>query len=66
MEGYALKLPKKDDISSSSIYRRITLLSILGKVFSRMLLKRMKEAADPNFETNRSAFARADTAQTRL
>ena len=60
-EGYLIKIPKKGDLSSCSNYRGITLLSIPGKVFNRVLLNRMKNAVDPllrdeqaGFRTNRS------------
>ena len=60
-EGYLIKIPKKGDLSSCSNYRGITLLSIPGKVFNRVLLNRMKNAVDPllrdqqaGFHTNRS------------
>ena len=46
-EGYLIKLPKKGDLSSCSNYRGVTLLSIPGKVFNRVLLNRMKDAIDP-------------------
>ena len=38
---------KKGDLSSCSNCRGETLLSILGKVFNRVLLNRMKDAIDP-------------------
>ena len=60
-EGYLIKIPKKGDLSNCSNYRGITLLSIPGKVFNRVLLNRMKKAVDPllrdqqaGFRTNRS------------
>jgi len=46
-EGYLIKIPKKGDLSNCSNYRGITLLSVPGKVFNRVLLERMKEAVDP-------------------
>ncbi|XP_052215965.1 hemicentin-2-like [Dreissena polymorpha] len=44
--GYLIKLLKKGDFSFCSNLRGITLLSIPGKVFKRILLKRMKDAVD--------------------
>lgn len=38
-EGYLIKLPKKGDLSKSSNYRGITLLSVPGKVFNRIILE---------------------------
>ncbi|XP_052236121.1 uncharacterized protein LOC127847929 [Dreissena polymorpha] len=43
-EGYLIKLRKKGDLSSCSNYREISLLSIPGKLFNRILLNRMKDA----------------------
>lgn len=60
-EGYLVKIPKKGDLSSCCNYRGITLLSIPGKVFNRVLLNRMKDTVDlilrdqqAGFRTNRS------------
>ncbi|KAJ8342710.1 hypothetical protein SKAU_G00326380 [Synaphobranchus kaupii] len=57
-EGYLIKLLKKGDLSSCSNYKGITLLSIPGKTFNRVLLNRMKDAVDPQlqagFRKNRS------------
>ncbi|VDP29241.1 unnamed protein product [Schistosoma curassoni] len=40
-EGYLIKIPKKGDLSKRDNYRGITLLSIPGKVFNRVLLNGM-------------------------
>ncbi|VDP55130.1 unnamed protein product [Schistosoma curassoni] len=45
-EGHLIKIPKKGDLSKCEIFRGITLLSIPGKVFNRVLLNRMKDAVD--------------------
>ena len=55
-EGYLIKLPKKGDLSSCSNYRGITLLSIPGKVFNRILLNRMKEVVDPQLRDQQAGF----------
>ena len=55
-EGYLIKIPKKGDLSSSSNYRGITLLSIPGKVFNRVLLNRMKDAVDPQLRDQQADF----------
>ncbi|KAL6490141.1 hypothetical protein MHYP_G00004860 [Metynnis hypsauchen] len=55
-EGYLIKLPKKGDLSSCSIYRGIMLLSIPGKVFNRILLNRMKDAVDPYLRDQQADF----------
>ena len=45
-DGYLIKLPKKGDLRTCSNYRGITLLSVPGKVFNRIILKRMKSEMD--------------------
>ena len=55
-EGYLIKIPKKGDLSSCSNYRGITLLSIPGKVFNRVLLNRMKNAVDPLLRDQQAGF----------
>jgi len=47
-KGYLIKLPKKGDLSSFSNYKGITLLSMPGKVFNRIILERMKGEIDPS------------------
>lgn len=39
-DGYIIKLPKEEDLSSCENYRGITLLSVPGKVFNRILVER--------------------------
>ena len=55
-EGYLTKLPKKGDLISCFNYRGITLLSIPGKVFNRVLLNRMKDAIDPQLHEQQAGF----------
>ena len=56
-KGYLVKLPKKGDSASQcSLYRRITLLSILGKAFSQVLLNRMKNAVDAQLRDQQAGF----------
>ncbi|XP_073668552.1 uncharacterized protein [Paramisgurnus dabryanus] len=55
-EGHLIKLPKKGDLSSCSNYRGITLLSIPSKVFSRVLLNRMREAIDTQLRDQQAGF----------
>ncbi|CAH8665745.1 unnamed protein product [Schistosoma curassoni] len=64
-EGLLIKVPKKGDLSKCDNYRGITLLSIPGKVFNRVLLNMMKESVDPNFETNRQDSVSIDHVQTK-
>ena len=55
-EGHLVKLPKKGDLSNCSNYRGITLLSIPGKVFNRVLLERIKEVTDNKLRENQAGF----------
>ena len=45
-EGHLIKLPKKGDLSECSSYRGISLLSVPGKVFNRVILERVKDTVD--------------------
>ncbi|VDP87124.1 unnamed protein product [Schistosoma mattheei] len=45
-EGHLIKIAKKGDLSKCENYRGVTLLSVPGKVFNRVLLNRMKDAVD--------------------
>lgn len=55
-ESYIIKLPKKGDLSKCSNYRGITLLSVPGKVFNRVILERMKDAVDPHLRDQQAGF----------
>jgi len=55
-EGHLVKLPKKGDLSNCNNYRGITLLSIPGKVFNRVILERIKEATDSQLRDNQAGF----------
>ena len=55
-DGHLIKLPKKGDLSSCGNYRGITLLSIPGKVFNRILLERMKASIDETLRENQAGF----------
>ena len=45
-EGFLIKIPKKGDLSNCANYRGITLLSVPGKVFNRIMLNRMRDQVD--------------------
>ncbi|KAM9391580.1 GTPase IMAP family member 8 [Pholidichthys leucotaenia] len=47
-EGIVIKLPKKGNLRDCSNYQGIMLLSVLSKVFNRVLLERLKEAVEWN------------------
>ncbi|VDO58006.1 unnamed protein product [Schistosoma margrebowiei] len=55
-EGHLIKIPRKGDLSECENYRDITLLSIPGKVFSRVLLNRMKNAVDAQLRDQQAGF----------
>ena len=55
-EGHLIKIPKKGDLSKCDNYRGITLLSIPGKVFNRVLLNRMKDSEDTQLPDQQAEF----------
>ena len=55
-EGYVVKIPKKGDLSLCSNYRGISLLSVPGKIFNRVILNRLKHAVDPKLRDNQAGF----------
>ncbi|CAH8514417.1 unnamed protein product [Schistosoma haematobium] len=55
-EGHLIKIPKKGDLSKCDNYRGITLLSIPGKVFNRVLLNRMKDCVDAQLRDQQAGF----------
>ncbi|CAI2734940.1 unnamed protein product [Schistosoma spindalis] len=55
-EGLLVKIPKKGDLSNCDNYRGITLLSIPGKVFNRVLLNRMKDSVDAQLRDQQAGF----------
>ena len=55
-DGHLIKLPKMGDLSNCGNYRGITLLSIPGKVFNRILLERMKASVDQTLRENQAGF----------
>ncbi|CAH8613024.1 unnamed protein product [Schistosoma curassoni] len=55
-EGLLIKIPKKGDLSKCDNYRSITLLSIPGKVFNRVLLNRMKGNVDAKLRDQQAGF----------
>ena len=54
-----IKLPKKGDLSLCSNCRGITLLSIPGKIFHRVLLNRIKDAVNPQRRGNQTGFRKS-------
>ena len=54
--GHLVKLPKKGDLSSCNNWRGIILLSIPGKVLTRIMLERLKTALDKRLRVERAGF----------
>src|SRR5579871_1749783 len=55
-EAHLIKIPKKGDLSECGNYRGISLLSIPSKVFSRILLKRIKTETDCKLREEQAGF----------
>nr|KAG5689838.1 hypothetical protein BaRGS_012188 [Batillaria attramentaria] len=55
-KGHLVKLPKKGDLSSCSNWRGIMLLSIPGKVLTRIILERLKIALDKTLREEQAGF----------
>ena len=54
--GYIAVLPKKGNLSDCNNYRGIMLLSIPGKVLSRIILNRIKAKVDKKLRDNQAGF----------
>ncbi|CAH8678058.1 unnamed protein product [Schistosoma haematobium] len=65
-EGHLVKIPKKGDLSKCENYRGITLLSIPGKVFNRVLLNRMKDAVDAQLRDQQAGFRKDRSCTDRI
>ncbi|VDP36569.1 unnamed protein product [Schistosoma curassoni] len=69
-ERYLINIPKKDDLNKCENCRGITLLSISGNVFNRVLLNRMNDSADTQLPEKQAGFRndrlRTDTIATQL
>ncbi|VDP01155.1 unnamed protein product, partial [Schistosoma curassoni] len=57
-EEHLIKIPKKGDLIKYENYRGITLLSVPGKVFNRVLLNRMKDAVDAKLRDQQVGFCK--------
>ena len=57
-ESHIVKIPKKGDLSNCNNYRGISLLSIPGKVFNRVILERIRDATDPQLRDQQAGFRR--------
>ncbi|VDP35171.1 unnamed protein product [Schistosoma curassoni] len=65
-EGHVVKIPKKGDLSKCENYIGITLLSIPGKVFIRVLLNRMKDAVDAQLRDQQAGFRKDRSCTDRI
>ena len=54
--GHLTVLPKKGDLTKCGNYRGIMLLSVPGKVLSRIILSRIKSKVDKNLRPNQAGF----------
>ena len=45
-EGHLVKIPKKGDLANCDNYRGITMLSVPGKILSRIILQRLIDVLD--------------------
>ena len=54
--GVIVKIPKKGNLVNCNNWRGITILSILGKVLSILLLDRLKDAMDDRFREQQAGF----------
>ncbi|XP_039403554.1 uncharacterized protein LOC120409474, partial [Mauremys reevesii] len=55
-KGIIVKLPKKGDLSLCDNWRGINLLSVLGKVFCRVLLQRIRQAVEEVLREEQTGF----------
>jgi len=53
---YIAKLPKKGDLSDCQNWRGIQLLSLPSKVFTRLVLKRIRKSVDIKLREERARF----------
>ena len=55
-KGYIIKLPKKGDLSECKNWRRIQLLSLPRKIFTRIILERIRTAVDEKLRDEPAGF----------
>lgn len=56
--GLIIKIPKKGDLTQCGNWRGITLLSMVGKVLGRSIIKRLRDDIDRRLRKEQSAFRR--------
>ena len=55
-EAHLIKLPKKEDFTECKNYSGISLLSVPSKIFSRIILNRIKTAVDSKLREEQARF----------
>ena len=55
-EGYLVKVPKKGDLANCNNYRGITMLSVPGKILSRIILQRLIAALEEILRDQQMGF----------
>ena len=54
--GIIVKIPKKGDLSDCNNWRGITLLSVVSKVFTKIMLSRIRDAVDSKLREEQAGF----------
>ena len=55
-EGYIVKIPKKGDLSQCTNWRGITLLNVVGKLLSKIILSRIKHHIEKKLRSEQAGF----------
>ena len=58
MEGHLVKIPKEGDLANCNNYRGITMLSVPGKILSRIILQRLIAALEKVLRDQQMRFRR--------
>ncbi|GFR62097.1 LINE-1 retrotransposable element ORF2 protein [Elysia marginata] len=62
-EGHIVKLPKKGNLQECGNHRGITLLSVPGKVFNRVILEKLKVVLDEKLREEQGGFRKGPQSQ---
>jgi hypothetical protein len=57
-QGLIIKLPKKGDLGDCNNWRGITLLSLTSKIFSKIILNRLRKGVDNKLRQEQAGFRR--------
>ena len=55
-EGYIVKIPKKGELSLCTNWRGITLLNVIGKLMSKIILTRIKQQVEKKLRREQAGF----------